>query len=568
MTMDPTVVEGGDMALRKRKWRVAAAVALLLGCWTVVAGLFVTDGLGAATTLALRRAGFDEAVATVDSLGLAEGWRGLRVGLAVDFNGLAGAGAVLGVPLDGRARLSGELVVGLAGRAVMVSPRGCLDMKAEGLALHGEAVLLPEGATLCATKDAPTLRWSDDGAVVAAEIHVPRLDLPSHALRVEGLTTLLRQTPLSQTVESHAATLRRTVTPAEITPLAVTAKAEQKTGEPWRFTGTATGAQGLLTATLTGTHDPNTGEGRADLATKPMKLTAKGPGLKAVSPLLAGFVGPSTGTLTAKVNLVWGASGLRSSGQVRIQDGAGKFGPVAVGGVNGVVALSSLSPPVVPDGQTLAVALLDIGVPLTDGTIRFGYGRDRRLDVDEAVWRWAGGSLRADPFELSPTSPKGVVTLHADRVDLAQILTLVAVEGMDATGTLSGTLPVRLSGDRVVLDGGVLEATGTGALRYDPAHPPPALKGEDGSPGALLLGALTDFRYDTLRLTIDGEAGGELSAGLSVRGSNPSFYDGYPVSLNLKLSGALDRILRQSLDAVRIPDAVRERMTGFDQKDP
>ncbi|MCG5242101.1 YdbH domain-containing protein [Azospirillum doebereinerae] len=556
------------MALRKRRRRVVAVAALLLGAWTVMAGLFAAAGLGAAATMALRRAGFDEAVATVDSLGLAEGWRGLRIGLAVDFNGLAGAGAVLGVLLDGRARLSGDLVVGLAGWAVTVTPLGCLNAKVEGLALHGEAVLLPEGATLCAPKDSPVLRWSGDGTVVVAEILVPRLDLPAHALRVEGLTTLLTQTPLSQAVESHAATLRRTVTPAEIAPLAVTAKAEQRTGEPWRFTGTAIAAQGLLTAALTGTHDPNTGEGYADLATKPMKLTAKGPGLKTVSPLLAGLAGPSTGTLTAKAKVAWGPSGLRSSGQVRIQDGAGKFGPVAVGGVNGVVALSSLSPPVVPDGQTLSVALLDVGVPLTDGTIRFGYGRDRKLDVDEAVWRWAGGSVRADPFELSPTAPKGLVTLHADRVDLAQILTLVAVEGMDATGTLSGTLPVRLSGDRVVLDGGVLEAAGNGTLRYDPAHPPPALQGEDGSPGALLLGALTDFRYDTLRLTIDGEAGGELSAGLSVRGANPSFYDGYPVSLNLKLSGALDRILRQSLDAVRIPDTVRERMTGFDQKDP
>ena len=200
--------------------------------------------------------------------------------------------------------------------------------------------------------------------------------------------------------------------------------------------------------------------------------------------------------------------------------------------------------------------------------VNIGYGRDGRLDVDRAEWNWAGGLLRADPFELSPEKPKGRVTLHADRIDAAKLLDLIAVDGLAASGRLAGTLPVVFAGDRVTIDGGVLESSGPGTLSYDPAKPPPALKGEEGSPTAMLMGALTDFHYDTLRITIDGQAGGELSAGFSLRGSNPSFYDGYPVALNLKLSGALDRILRQNLDVYRIPDTLRDRMTGFDQKDP
>jgi hypothetical protein len=141
------------------------------------------------------------------------------------------------------------------------------------------------------------------------------------------------------------------------------------------------------------------------------------------------------------------------------------------------------------------------------------------------------------------------------------------VDGLAASGKLAGTLPVVFAGDKVTLNGGVLESAGPGTLRYDPAHPPSGLKGEEGSPTAMLMGALTDFHYDTLRITIDGQAGGELSAGFSLRGANPSFYDGYPVALNLKLSGALDRILRQNLDVYRIPDTLRDRMTGSDQKD-
>ncbi len=67
---------------------------------------------------------------------------------------------------------------------------------------------------------------------------------------------------------------------------------------------------------------------------------------------------------------------------------------------------------------------------------------------------------------------------------------------------------------------------------------------------------------------MEGQAGGELAVGIAIRGSNPAFYDGYPVALNLKVSGALDRILRQSLDTYRIPETVRDRMTEFQRKNP
>ncbi|WP_143268460.1 intermembrane phospholipid transport protein YdbH family protein [Azospirillum agricola] len=532
----------------------------------VPAVLFADAGLGAAATMALRRAGFEGAVVDVGRIGLDPDRWALQLDAAIDFGPLDGAGAALGVPLGGRARLSGTVVVALSDWALTAMPLGCLEGAGKELSLHGESLALPNGLTLCAPKDASALRWSGDGLTLAADLRAPRLDLPARALRVDGLSVAWMQSPPGQEVDARAAALRRTVNPAELVPLALQIQGRQAADDMvWRFTGTAAGAQGLLTANLSGTHDARTGEGRADLQTKPVRLVPNGPGAKALSPLLAGSIGGASGTLTVKGTLVWGASGTRSSGQIRVQDAAGKLGPVTVAGVKGTVALSSLLPPVIPDGQKLAVALLDVGVPLTDGTVRFGYGRDRRLDVDEAVWNWAGGRLRADPFELSPTAPKGTVTLRAEGVDLARIFDLIDVEGMEATGTLSGMLPVRLDGQHVRFDGGVLEARDAGTLRYDPAHPPPSLQGEDGSPGALLLGALTDFRYESLRLTIDGEAGADLSVGLSVRGANPSFYDGHPVALNLKLSGALDRILRQSLDAARIPDAVRDRMTGFDK---
>lgn len=298
-------------------------------------------------------------------------------------------------------------------------------------------------------------------------------------------------------------------------------------------------------------------------------LTAPAKGLPVLTHWTgAGTIAETVGTLTAKARLTWDGTAMKAQGDLLLADLAGRFGPVSAGGINGVLSLSSLFPPVVAPGQTLAVKLLDVGLPLTDGTVRFGYGTKGQLSVERAEWHWAGGVLRADPFAIDPVAPRGTVTLRAERVHLGPMLAMVAVDGLEASGTVSGRLPVRIGFDTVHLDGGLLEADAPGTLRYDPENPPGFLKGEEGSPTALLMGALTDFRYDTLTATVDGQAGGELAVGIAIRGSNPAFYDGYPVALNLKVSGALDRILRQSLDTYRIPETVRDRMTEFQRKNP
>ena len=81
----------------------------------------------------------------------------------------------------------------------------------------------------------------------------------------------------------------------------------------------------------------------------------------------------------------------------------------------------------------------------------------------------------------------------------------------------------------------------------------------------LALRALEDFRYDSLRMTLNRQLGGETLVTLHLKGRNPDLYDGYPIALNLTLSGALDRILQDSLSGYRVPDKIRQRMLDFAQ---
>ncbi|AWK88000.1 hypothetical protein DEW08_12735 [Azospirillum thermophilum] len=513
----------------------------------------------------MRDSGFPEARVSIAGIGL-DGAR-LRLDSLVAFGALGPAGERYGLALAGRGTLSGPLLIGLTPEGVVASPLGCLEGSVEGLEVAGEAVAAPQGLRVCTPAAGEVLRWGSAGLRLAARIESPRIELTGRRILAEGVEADLAQDAAAQAADLRVASLRPTGKPADFAPLALAVRAEQPAGQAIALTATVTGADGVLSAGGEGRHDPASGEGRFVLTAKPIRLKPGGPGLGALSPRLAALVDEAAGTIGGSATFAWTGKGLRSGAQVKLAGVTGRVGPVTVAAASGTIALTSLLPPEVPAGQILKIGLLDVGVPLTDGTVRFGYGRDGRLSIEEAQWHWAGGLLRSDPVAFRPEAPKGAVTLHAEGVDLARLFAMIDVDGLEASGRLGGSLPVTLAGDVVRVDGGILESAGPGTLRYDPEKPPSALQGDPGSPTGMLLGALTDFRYESLRLTVDGQAGGELSVGVAVRGANPAFYDGYPVALNLKLSGALDRILRQSLDAARIPDAVREGMTDFGRKD-
>lgn len=490
----------------------------------------------------------------------------LTLTAAGDAMDVALVAALAGVetPVTGKAGVTGSLSGRLTDGGAVLTPEGCLTLTAAGLRVNGEAMTLPKGLCLRGADDAVALA---DGAIRLRALTVAgTLGLPARGVAVEDLAVTLSYDGGLVADVTHGL-LRSDGKPPLFAPLALAGHAERAADGPLTFTATVV-APGGVTLEAKGAHDLASGSGNADLRLRPVTFRDGGPTPAVLAPRHAGGVAAAAGKVAGRGQLAWSAASLTSKGELLLEEVAGTFGPVTVSGLSGVLRLSSLMPPVLPGGQALAVKLLDVGLPLTDGVVNFGLTRRGILDVDRAEWHWAGGVVRAKPFEIALESPKGTIELEAEGVDLGAVLALASVDGLDAVGRLHGTLPVRITDNKVRLDGGVLEADAPGSLRYDPDQPPAGLKGEPGSPTGMLLGALTDFRYESLRVTVDGEAGGEMRVGLRIHGANPEFYGGHPVALNLKLSGALDRILRQGLDTYRIPDAVRDRMLEFQKKGP
>ena len=488
--------------------------------------------------------------------------------VAAESGDVGAVATLLGVesPIRGAGRLSAVLRGGRDGGVWRLSPDGCATLTVDGMRVAGERVAAPKGLCLRAPDDGPALVVSGTGTAVRLIVEADRIALPDRKVTADGVVATADLDARSLTADATVKALRSTQGPPPFAPVAVTLRAERAGDAPLAFTATAKGPAGAVVE-VTGAHDLAAGTGHAEVRLKPLTFRPDGPGPAQIFPRHGARVSAAAGRVAGKGRLDWDR-GLRSSGELLLENLSATVSQIAVTGLSGVVRLSSLVPPVVPAGQVLAVKLLDVGLPLTDGVVHVGLKRSGRLDVDRAEWRWAGGRVRAKPFEMPLDAPKGTVELEAEGLDLGAVLSIAAVDGLHGGGTLNGTLPLRIAADSVRVEDGVLEAAGPGTLRYDPRMPPTFLEGDPGSPTGMLRGALTDFRYDTLKLTVNGTAGGDMSVRLAIHGANPTFYDGYPVALNLNVSGALDRILRQSLDAYRIPDAVRNRMMEFDKTTP
>lgn len=467
----------------------------------------------------------------------------------------------LGPPADGKplvltlstseGRRTAELSARIGIEAGRVQGGGLAD--AARITLDGDGVV--EGALALA-----------DGAFEAAAG-----TLAAHGLSLRTEYVRGREVPL--VAGSTVAGLKLGPGKGWVAPLATTIELSGDPSGALGFKASGEAAAGALVIDVAGQHDMRTGTGSGQMVLHPVRFAE---GLRSpadIFPILADRVDSGTGRIGVRLNHAWGPQAPAGRGELLLED-LSLAGPgIAIRGLNGVVVANSLTPLTTHPEQLLSIALLDVGIPLADGLIRFAVGEGKtgageRLSVDLAQFTWAGGTVLAKPFALPLRNPRGTVVLEASKLDLGRVLALAGVEGLAATGTLDGRIPVAITGDAVRFEGGRLGAIGEGTIRYDPAEPPAFLDPSRNENTALVMQVLQDFHYKDLAVTIDGTVGGEMAVALKLQGANPNFYGGYPVALNLNLSGALDTILRSGLGTYRIPDEVRARIEQYQKAAP
>ena len=432
----------------------------------------------------------------------------------------------------------------LDGLRASADPAGRLRLRAGPLAVDGTAA----GQALQLA--VPDISARVDGAVRRLAARGGGARLETVDVSVSDLALDLRDGPDGRRLSLAAGLSQRAALPW-FRPLSLTLSGDGPAGKPLRLSARLADAAGHVSIAGRGSADLEQGRIDGVAALAPMAVAGKGPRVATLSPRLAAMAPGFAGTVGLLARFGWDGESLTTGGEILVKDASLAEGDLVLSGLNAALTARSLLPPILAKGQTIALAGLS-GLPLSNGTLRFGYD-GRRIAIESAGFDLAGGRVTAGAVALDPARPQGRLVLTAKDLDLSALLSLAQVEGLSGTGRLSGTLPLDIATAKggkpeVAIRDGTLSAAG-GRLAYSPS----GSSGLEQGGGAVALDALRNFHYDALTMTINGTLGAEQSFGLDLTGRNPDFYNGYPVHFAISIKGRIDSIVRAGLLAYKLP---------------
>ena len=272
----------------------------------------------------------------------------------------------------------------------------------------------------------------------------------------------------------------------------------------------------------------------------------------------------NAGRASLRGDLAWLASGdsyqVTGRAQIDIDSLAGFKDDIAFTGLT-----STLSAEI--DTQTghafqpasLSLELLDVGLPLSEIVTEFQIGTDlSSVQVNSLSMLMLGGTVRTDPFNYSLEAEANAILLRLDAIQLALMKSLAEFDSIDIEGSVSGVLPISITGDRISIDRGRLASDDPGgSIRYRAGD---ADAGTDYSGLGIATRALSNFQFETLTSDVTYRENGDLILSMRLKGVNPDMDANQPVVLNLNVENNVPQMLR-SLQATRtIEDIFENRM--------
>lgn len=411
---------------------------------------------------------------------------------------------------------SGQLRARLAGGSAEVTPTG---VTLEGLAADLRADLGADG------------------------VRLQRVDL--RASRVADKARLARFTPLS--LEGSARGAGTAASPDRLA-----------------FRMTLRGADGAFVLDADGHHLPAAGRGEARVKLFPIRFVPGGLQPADLSPAAAAMFRDASGEVSLAGRVRWPGEAVPPDDPLTLVLAdlgfSGSLGTVT--GLAGSVALTHLDPLTTAPGQTVSAKAVDVGIPIVAPRIRFRLEPPGILRLETVAASFADGRVTAADVAIPLDGKRPVpVVLTVEGVDAARLAEAVGLEGLAATGTLSGWLPLLWDPETglAVRQARLTADTGGGTLHYRPDPGAPAL--QDPSPQvSLLLDAIRNFVYESFEVEADGRPGEPFDVKLRLRGANPDLYDGHPIALNVTLTGALDQLFANLRRSLGLTDVIQRRL--------
>jgi hypothetical protein len=267
-----------------------------------------------------------------------------------------------------------------------------------------------------------------------------------------------------------------------------------------------------------------------------------------------------SGKWTSEVKLNWtgnaAATAYSGTASQRVTGLAVQYKDVAFTGLNTTITTTiDPSAGVTFSPASLSVDLLDVGVPVRSINAEFALDvADKSVQVDKVSMSLLGGQLLADPFRFGLNEEERYdIVLRPKSIQLQFMLDLAEFRDIKLSGSISGVIPMAITGKTITVTDGRLESDPPGGvIRYLPG-----LDAGDG-PLDLVSRALANFQFESLTSDVNYTENGDLKQQMRLTGINPDMDDRQPVILNLGVENNIPSMLK-SLQAARSIEEILER---------
>ena len=333
-------------------------------------------------------------------------------------------------------------------------------------------------------------------------------------------------------------------------------------------------ASGQQLAAFTATHDINRGAGATritaasitfDESLQPYQITERA----------RGMVENVRGTASLVADVTWTRDALTATGTISTTgvSFATATMPV-VQDVRGSVYFDDLFLLTTPPGQSATIGLLNPGLAVRNGQVRFQLLPDQRVGIERADFEFAGGVLAMAPTVVRLGEDETRIELTLRDVDAADLIANLNVPDLAATGKVEGSFPLRLTRQTAFIEGGVLRSQGEGGII---SYTGTAGENVEGF-SRVAFDALQRFSYDNLELRLDGDLNGDVISQIEFSGRNSGrpvemgdmtaipgigsvIVRGVPFDFNVRISAPF-RSLARTAATITDPGSLIDRATG------
>jgi hypothetical protein len=433
-----------------------------------------------------------------------------------------------------------------------------------GTALAVDIVVPLAGAPRAVRIVAPTLALSPaDGGLRLrfGQVAIQPRDLPWDVADLRG-EIVWKSDRLTARIESSR--VSSTETPSVIVPFQLTGDATMA-GSRIDFVlhamAAAPSGAGSVLLDMTGSHDRLAGTGGSSVTVAPIVFKSGGMQPRDLFPGRTDLRLAVSGSAALSGSFAWRLGIITPNLVLRLADVAYEADSSRFSKVQGEIAISGLWPLATRPNQVLTGLVEAGGMSPIKTRLAFQLLPKPALRVEAIRMDFVGGQISTSPFVIDPVRPTIDTVMAFRQVDLAEVFKLVGVDGLDGSGRLDGTIPIKVTPGAVVIRDGTLASSGAGVIRLNSGTLPKQIT-DAGEAMTLVLQALADFHYDSLVIDLAAEAAGDGTVMLKLQGNNPALLDGRPFHLNISLQSNFDRLIDIALRSMEAAQALLRQTTG------